>query len=113
MNTRNRKIVLIHKPPIFLRSFFWDYDFDSLSWEEDHELIVARILSSGDWKALTWLRSHTGDHFLCEWIERHEGGGLSPPKLRFWELILGLPHRQVNTWLTAERREIWGKRVNP
>jgi len=59
------------------------------------------------------LRSHTGDHFLREWIERHEGGGLSPPKLRFWELILGLPHCQVNTWLTAERREIWGKRVNP
>lgn len=113
MNTRNRKIALIHKPPYFLRPFFWDYDFDSLSWEEDHELIVARILSSGDWNTLTWLRSHAGDHFLREWIERHEGGKLSPQKLRFWEIVLGLPHRKVNTWLADERREIWEKRVNP
>jgi len=106
-------MTLIHKLPDFLRPFFWDYDFDFLSWEEDRELIVARILSSGDWKALTWLRSHTGDHFLREWIEHHKGDGLSPPKLRFWELVLGLPHRKVNTWLATERREIWGQRVNP
>jgi hypothetical protein len=113
MNTRNREKPLVHKFPDFLRPFFWDYDFDSLSWGEDHELIVARILSSGDWNAMTWLRSHTGDHFLREWIERHEGDGLSPQKLRFWELVLGLPHHKVNTWLAAERQKIWEKRVNP
>jgi hypothetical protein len=113
MNTRNRKVVHVHTPPHFLKAFFWDYDFDSLSWEEDRELIINRILSSGDWNALTWLRSHIGDRFLREWIERHEGGKLSPKKLRFWELVLGLPHRKVSTWLATERGEIWGKRVNP
>lgn len=113
MNARNQKRALISKLPDLLRPFFWDYDFDSLSWEDDHELVIARVLSSGDWNALVWLRNHAGDHFLREWVERHQGGGLSPQKLRFWELVLGLPHRQVNTWLAAERRKIWGKRVNP
>jgi hypothetical protein len=113
MNTRNHPHVFKSKLPDLLKPFFWDYDFGSLSWEDDRELIIARVLSSGDWNALTWLRSYAGDHFLQEWIVRHQGGGLSPQKLRFWELILGLPHRQVNAWLASERRKIWGKRVNP
>jgi hypothetical protein len=113
MNTRNKPNVLKSKLPSLLRPFFWDYDFDSLSWEDDRELVIARVLSSGDWNALIWLRNHAGDHFLRKWIERHQGSGLSPQKLRFWELVLGLPHRQVNTWLAAEGRKIWGKRVNP
>jgi len=60
---------------------------------------------------VTWLRSCLGDRALRDWIERRQGRGLSPQQLRFWELILGLPHRQVNVWLAAEGRKIWEKRV--
>ena len=101
------------KLPEFLQPFFWDDDFDSLTWEDDREFITARVLSSGDWRALTWLRSRAGDGSLREWIERHEGRGLGPERLRFWQIVLGLPRRQVNIWLAAERQTVWERRVNP
>jgi hypothetical protein len=97
--------------PTPLRALFWDYDFKSLAWEDDHDLVIARVLTSGGWDAITWLRSRMGDHALKEWIEQHQGGGLNPQRLRFWELILELPHRQVNAWLKAESRKVWEKRV--
>src|SRR3990172_8027942 len=113
MKPKKSQNTLKTKLPMFLQPFFWDYDFDAITWEDDRELITTRLLSSGDWKALTWLRSRAGDHSLHDWIERHQGGGLSPQRLRFWEIVLGLPHRQVNVWLTAERQTVWEKRVNP
>ena len=113
MKAKNQGTTLIRELPDMLRPFFWDYDFDTLSWEDDRALIIARVLTSGDWEAVTWLRARAEDHSLREWIERHQGGELSPQKLRFWELILGLPHRQVSVWLSTERRKIWEKRVNP
>lgn len=101
------------KLPEILWSLFWDYDFETLTWKHDRELIIKRVLTSGSWDTVTWLRSHAGDQSVGEWIERHQGDGLSPQKLRFWELVLGLPHRQVNAWLSAERRKVWERRVNP
>ena len=102
----------ISKLPRILRTLFWDYNFNALTWEEDRDLIISRILTSGNWDAVTWLRSRAGDQSLREWIERYQGDGLSPHKLRFWEIILGLPHRQVNVWISSERRKVWEKRVN-
>ena len=99
--------------PAMLRALFWDYDFDALTWEKDRDLITARVLASGGWDTVAWLRARVGDPALREWIERHRGRGLSPRQLRFWELILGLPHHQVNTWLATEEREIWEKRARP
>jgi len=94
-----------------LRALFWDYDFAALTWEDDRDLIIGRVLAAGTWEAVTWLRSRLGDRALRDWIERHHGRGLSPQQLRFWELIVGLPHRQVNRWLAAEGRQIWQERV--
>ena len=102
----------IPKLPRMLRTLFWDYEFNVLTWDEDRDLIISRILTSGNWDAVTWLRSCAGDQFLGEWIARYQGAGLSPQKLRFWEIILELPHRQVNIWLSSERRKVWEKRVN-
>jgi uncharacterized protein DUF6922 len=83
---------------VTLRALFWDYEFAALSCEDDRDLIMARVLISGDWAAVTWLCSHTGDRALREWLEQHHGGGMSPRRLRFWEVILELPHRRVNAW---------------
>jgi hypothetical protein len=41
------------------------------------------------------------------------GAELSPRQLRFWELVLELPHRQVNAWLAATCRTIWDRRTQP
>ncbi len=99
--------------PALLRPLFWDYDFKTLTWDDDRDLIIARVLASGTWEAITWLRARLGDQALREWIERRRGRGLSPRQLRFWELMLNLSHRQVNAWLRAEGRKIWDQRVNP
>jgi len=97
--------------PAMLRTLFWDYDFETLTWEKDRDLVIARVLTSGAWQAVTWLRSCLGDDALRAWIERRDGDGLSPRQLRFWELILGLAHRRVNAWLAAKERKVWDNRA--
>jgi hypothetical protein len=98
--------------PGMLRGLLWDYDWKELSWEEDRDLILARVLSAGSWDAVTWLRSQVTDRELREWLARRHGAGLSPQRLRFWELVLELPHDQVNTWLAEERRKTWDVRAS-
>lgn len=95
------------KLPALLRPLFWDYDFDALRWEQDRDLLIARVLTAGGWKAIRWLRDRCGDADLREWIIRHRGAGLTPRQLRFWELILGLPAAQVNAWVARAKRSIW------
>jgi len=97
----------------FLEAFFWDYDFAALTWESDRDLIVARVLAAGDWDAVSWLRSQLGDAALRQWLLEHHGGSLSPQRLRFWQLILRLPRRQVDAWLNAEGRITWDSRLRP
>jgi hypothetical protein len=101
------------KLPEELRPLFWDHKFASLSWDEDQDMIVARVLAAGDWPSVQWLRSQLGDPGLREWLLRRHGAGLSPRQLRFWELILDLPHRRVNEWLCTPGRASWDHRRIP
>src|SRR5437879_2995997 len=87
------------KLPETLRPFFPDHDFDRLSWKADRDLIIGRILKDGDWKSLGWLRRRFPDDELRTWLLERRGSELSSKHLRFWELILKLPRRQVNSWL--------------
>lgn len=99
--------------PKHLRSLFWDYNFKDLTWNEDADLIAARVLAVGHWEAIRWLRRRLGDPGLRDWILRRRGRGLTPQQLRFWELILKLPHREVNAWLADPARRIWDRRNDP
>jgi hypothetical protein len=99
--------------PAPVRELFWDFDAKALRWERDRDLIIGRVLASGPWGTVKWLRAKAGDEDLRSWIERHQGRGLSPRQLRFWQLVLGLPARQVDGWLKSDRREIWDRRVRP
>jgi len=96
--------------PASFRSFFWDYPFKNLNWKNDRELIISRLLSTGSWAAIGWLRKRIGDDGLREWICRRRGAGLTARQVRFWELVLGLPRHQVNSWLKAAQRTIWDHR---
>ena len=110
MNQQRDRKPRTPKLPGVLKGLFWDYDFAALDWAADRNLIIGRVLTSGSWDAVTWLRSTLEDNALREWIEVHRGAGLSPQRLRFWELILELPHRQVTMWLAEEGRRIWDRR---
>jgi DNA-binding transcriptional ArsR family regulator len=96
--------------PRALRAFFWDYRFDQLTWVADRELVTRRLLTHGSWEAITWLRRKMGDGELRKWLIAHRGRGLSPRQLRFWSLVLAIPHRQVKTWVQTERTNPWSGR---
>jgi hypothetical protein len=99
-------------PPL-LRDLFWEYNPDALSWNRDLDLITARVLASGTWEAVSWLRARMGNAALRDWIEHHHGRGLNPQQLRFWQLILELPSQRVDAWLGVEGRKVWDRRTRP
>lgn len=98
--------------PETLTPFFWDHDFAGLSWDSDRDLIISRLLSAGTWDAITWLRRRAGDDALRAWICARQGRGLSAPQLRFWELVLDLPHREVSGWLADNGQHVWAQRTH-
>lgn len=98
------------KLPQNLRPLFWDHDFARLCWTADRDLIIGRVLAVGNWESLRWLRRRVPKPVLGEWIMLRQGAGLSARQLRFWELILKLPHAVVNSWLADPARRIWEAR---
>jgi hypothetical protein len=98
--------------PEILKAHFWDCDFSSLSWQEQRDFIIRRILQSGSWDAITWLRSELGDPELRHWIEQRRGVGLSPRQLRFWEVVLDLPRPKVTRWVHLIAASPWERRLN-
>ena len=97
--------------PPAVRELFWDVDPRSLRLDRDPGMIIGRILASGPWETVKWLRSALGDEAIRRWIEEHDGRGLSPQQLRYWQLMLGIPRRRVDTWLQDERRQVWDRRA--
>lgn len=96
--------------PKSLKPYFWDYPFSKLSINTDRDLIIRRVLSSGSWEAVLWLKKKIGDENLKKWLVAHQGHGLSPRQLRFWALVLDLPAQQVNQWVKTANETPWGKR---
>ncbi len=97
--------------PRRLRDLFWEYDFHALTWKTDRDLIIGRVLAAGDWPSVRWLRRHLGDAALKSWLVERRGSVLDARRLRFWELVLGLPRREVDRWLRTEARRVWDERV--
>ena len=93
--------------PQRLRPLFWDYEFRRLNWKSDSDLIIGRVLAAGDWDAVRWLLRVVPRLELRDWLEQRRGAGLSSRQLRFWELILELPHNEVKAWLADSGRQVW------
>ena len=97
--------------PGFLRDLFWDYDLEDLKWPADQHLIISRILATGDWRSVIWLREQIEDLELRDWLTKRRGRGLDARRLRFWELVLALPHARVDEWIRAMEQDAWGWRT--
>ncbi|MBN2146390.1 MAG: hypothetical protein JW726_03335 [Anaerolineales bacterium] len=97
--------------PAFLKPFFWDCDFATLTFDEKPDFIICRLLQEGSWEALNWLRAEMGDAALRRWIEQHRGAGLKPRQLRLWEAVLGLSHAKVSLWVNAATTHPWEGRL--
>ena len=96
--------------PASIAKLFWESEPASLDWEHDRDLIIRRVLTRGDWKAITWLRTHLGDAALRAWLERRQGDDLSLRQLRFWEIVLALPGDQVDAWVARRQASVWERR---
>lgn len=97
--------------PAFVRSLFWDCDRRTVCWREHKDFVIGRVLGSGTWEAVQWLRKQLGDSAVREWLLCRRGRGLSPRQVRFWELVLDLPRREVDAWLRDEARQVWDQRI--
>lgn len=60
---------------------------------------------------MTWLRERVEPDQLRQWLIRRRCRGLDAKRVRFWELILGLPADQVEEWVRAARAGVWGRRT--
>lgn len=98
--------------PESLRGYFWDYDAERLTWNGSRHTIVLRLLQSGGMDAVRWLREQLSDEEIREFLVRRRGRGLSPRRLRFWGLVLDIPRRQVDEWITAARANPWHRRTH-
>ena len=94
-----------------LRRYLWEYDPARLSWEENRHTIVTRLLESGGWDAVRWLRTHLSDDELRAFLVRRRGRGLEPRRLRFWGLVLDIPEEEVDGWIAAARSNPWFNRT--
>ncbi|HVR95570.1 MAG TPA: hypothetical protein VMW27_03080 [Thermoanaerobaculia bacterium] len=99
--------------PVSVRKLFWDTDARSLRWDLHRDALIGRVLAVGTWTDVTWLRKEIGAPALREWILRHEGRELTPQQLRYWQLLLDLPRREVDRWLRSESRQVWDRRATP
>jgi hypothetical protein len=91
-------------------SFFWDYDISLLTWERNQDFIIRRILQSGDFQSLRWLRTNLGDAQLRSWMINHNGHGLTPRQIRYWALMLDIQPDLADTWVKAASNTTWEKR---
>ena len=96
--------------PKFLHSLFWDHTFSDITLPEHLDFVIGRELASGDINAIVWLRKTQGDEVIREWLVKHRGRGLDARRLRFWEIILNLPHNEVTKWIRDPSRQIWEAR---
>jgi hypothetical protein len=97
--------------PPQIKKLFWDLEPRSLRLDRDQGMIIGRVLASGPWETVQWLRSVLGDEAIRGWIEEHEGRSLSPPQLRYWQVMLGIPRRVVDAWLRSPGRQVWDRRA--
>ncbi len=116
METRRRKGAMTEEQktvelPEELRSCFWDYDPERLSWERSRHTIVLRLLEKGGLQAVRWLQERLSDDEIREFIIRRRGRGMSPPRLRFWSLLVDIPRSEVDQWIEAARRDPWHSRT--
>ena len=98
------------KLPARLRKLLWEHDA-RLEWPKDADLITSRVLASGGWEDVQWLRRMLSDRELREWIAARSGRGLTPRQLSFWQVVLAIPPGQVTGWLASPARSSWDERV--
>lgn len=81
------------KLPEFLRTYFWDVDFDKLDMNAYPKYVLSRILEYGNEKAVRWMKkSYTKDD-VADVLFRLRS--VSPKSANFWALIYDIDRKKV------------------
>jgi hypothetical protein len=109
-----RRIVQGPRPapslPRSVASLFWDYPGRRLSLARDRELVVRRILAEGGLLHVRYIRRRVGDDVIRDVLQRSQARGLSPQRIRFWQLLLDVPVPLANAWVRSARAGTWARR---
>jgi hypothetical protein len=100
------------KLPSSLCHLFWEHDFKALTWGGDRDLIISKVLESGTWDDICWLRRALTKEELRAWLLARKGRGLDERRLSYWGLMLSIPDRTVSAWTRKLMRDPWHGRAN-
>ena len=79
--------------PSFLKKYFWDIDFHSLSLTKNKAFILKRILDRGDTKAINWLNQNYTKKDIETLITTTRD--ISQKTANFWTMLLGIDPKRV------------------
>jgi hypothetical protein len=99
-----------HRLPATLTRLFWDYPGQALTLGRDRELVVRRVAIEGGLREIRVLRSHLTDEAIREVLLCNGVRGMSPQRIRFWQLLLDLPARRADAWVRVARAGTWARR---
>ena len=97
-------------PPIPFPELFWDCDPGGVDAASHADFVAGRLMESGGLDAIRWLRTTYGDEALADYLRRTRGRAVERRRLRFWQVILGLPVLLVDQWLDQPGRAVWDSR---
>lgn len=89
---------------------FWEYGAGRVDLRRDRDLVLRRVLAHGGWRETRLLRTRLGDAAIRDFLLASGARGLSPARIRFWELVLDLPRGRTDAWVRAARAGIWERR---
>ncbi len=79
--------------PQHLRPFFWDINTDNFNPHFYPRYTIARLLESGDEKAVAWLRQAFSEAEIKEAVRSERR--LSRRSANFWALVYRIPFAEV------------------
>ncbi|MEI6378555.1 MAG: hypothetical protein WCO55_02765 [Candidatus Falkowbacteria bacterium] len=78
------------KLPLFLKPYFWSYDFSQIDLEKNRRLIVVNLLNYGSKRATDWLLMTYGRVTVKRLFVAMPQSELSRKSLNYWSIIFGI-----------------------
>ena len=79
--------------PMFLKPYFWDVDFESLTVSKNPAFVILRVIDRGNTDALRWLVKQYGLEPIRDIVIKSRE--ISRKTAGFWALIFGLDTKKI------------------
>ncbi len=96
------------KLPGFLKSYFWDADFEKIEIEGNEVYILKRILEYGDLEAIRWMRGNFEEARIKDALCNFRGYSLK--SANYWAVILNIKKEEVkclNKSFQETQKQFW------